>query len=31
LEKMFSAEQQHAFEIFEQGKNIFLTGPGGTG
>ena len=28
---MFSAEQQHAFELFEQGKNIFLTGPGGTG
>ena len=28
---MFSEEQQHAFDLFEQGKNIFLTGPGGTG
>lgn len=28
---MFSPEQQHAFDLFQQGKNIFITGPGGTG
>ncbi len=27
----FSPEQTNAFELFLQGKNIFLTGPGGTG
>ena len=27
----FSDEQQEAFKIFNQGENIFLTGPGGTG
>lgn len=26
-----SSEQQHAYDLYEQGKNIFLTGPGGTG
>ena len=28
---MLSDEQQHALDLFQQGKNIFLTGPGGTG
>lgn len=28
---MFSDEQQHAYDLFKQGKNVFLTGPGGTG
>jgi len=27
----FSNEQQLAFNLYLQGKNIFLTGPGGTG
>lgn len=27
----FSPEQQQAFELYRIGKNIFLTGPGGTG
>ena len=27
----FSQEQQQAFELYRQGKNIFVTGPGGTG
>ena len=27
----FSQEQQEAFELYRQGKNIFITGPGGTG
>ena len=27
----FSQEQQDAFELYRQGKNIFVTGPGGTG
>ena len=27
----FSPEQQHAYDLYLQGKNIFLTGPGGTG
>tara|TARA_B110000285_G_scaffold66641_1_gene76531 strand:- start:170 stop:1789 length:1620 start_codon:yes stop_codon:yes gene_type:complete len=27
----FSEEQQIAYEIFKSGKNMFLTGPGGTG
>lgn len=26
-----SKEQQHAFELFKAGKNLFVTGPGGTG
>ena len=26
-----SAEQQHAFDSFKQGKNLFITGPGGSG
>ncbi len=26
-----SPEQAYAFELFKQGKNIFITGPGGTG
>ena len=26
-----SPEQSHAFELFKQGKNIFVSGPGGTG
>ena len=26
-----SAEQQHAFEQFASGQNVFVTGPGGTG
>jgi ATP-dependent DNA helicase PIF1 len=26
-----SPEQSYAFELFKQGKNIFLSGPGGTG
>jgi ATP-dependent DNA helicase PIF1 len=27
----FSQEQQDAFELYRQGKNVFVTGPGGTG
>jgi ATP-dependent DNA helicase PIF1 len=27
----FSPEQTNAFDLYQQGKNIFLTGPGGTG
>ena len=27
----FSTEQQHAFDAFLEGKNIFITGPGGSG
>ena len=27
----FSQEQQEAFELYREGKNIFVTGPGGTG
>ena len=27
----FSHEQQFAFDLYLQGKNVFLTGPGGTG
>ena len=27
----FSHEQQVAFEAYKQGKNVFITGPGGTG
>ena len=27
----FSEEQTQALELFKQGKNIFLTGPGGSG
>ena len=27
----FSQEQQEAIELYRQGKNIFVTGPGGTG
>jgi ATP-dependent DNA helicase PIF1 len=27
----FSSEQSNAFELFAQEKNVFLTGPGGTG
>ena len=27
----FSPEQQYAYDLYLQGKNIFLTGPGGTG
>lgn len=27
----FSPEQQHAYDLYTQGKNILLTGPGGTG
>jgi len=27
----FSREQQRAIDLFKQGKNIFITGPGGTG
>lgn len=27
----FSDEQEEAFKVFNQGENIFLTGPGGTG
>jgi ATP-dependent DNA helicase PIF1 len=26
-----SEEQSHAFDLYSQGKNVFLTGPGGTG
>ena len=26
-----SPEQEYAFELFKQGKNLFITGPGGTG
>jgi len=28
---MLSPEQQYAFNQFKQGKNLFITGPGGTG
>lgn len=28
---MLSTEQEYAFEQFKQGKNIFITGPGGSG
>jgi ABC-type uncharacterized transport system fused permease/ATPase subunit len=28
---MFSEDQQYAFDQFRSGKNIFITGPGGTG
>ena len=28
---MFSNEQSHAFDLYRKGKNLFLTGPGGTG
>ena len=27
----FSEEQQYAFDLYLSGKNVFLTGPGGTG
>ena len=30
-EKNLSPEQQHALDEFNVGKNIFLTGPGGSG
>lgn len=28
---ILSPEQEHALQLFEKGKNIFLTGPGGSG
>ena len=28
---MFSEDQQYAFDQFKRGKNVFITGPGGTG
>lgn len=28
---VFSAEQLQAFELYTEGKNVFMTGPGGTG
>jgi ATP-dependent DNA helicase PIF1 len=28
---MLSTEQEYAFDQFKQGKNIFITGPGGSG
>jgi len=31
IKMSFSREQQRAFDLFQQGNNVFLTGPGGTG
>ena len=28
---ILSQEQKYAFSLFEQGKNVFVSGPGGTG
>ena len=28
---IFSDEQQTAFDLFKKGKNVFLSGPGGSG
>jgi ATP-dependent DNA helicase PIF1 len=31
MDKMFSNDQEIAFDLYRQGQNVFLTGPGGTG
>ena len=31
IQTILSPEQAHALQLFEQGENLFITGPGGTG